>query len=159
MKPVPIPKITFINIVNLTKKVNWNVESNECWIWDGAFTSHKLGARSRPSVRIDKKGLLAARIIYYLWFGKDPGTLFVCHTCDNASCVNPAHLWLGTHTDNMIDMASKGRAKNPQTQKTHCPQGHEYNSENTYYGMRKGCQVRQCRICGRERKRKLLSIH
>lgn len=50
------------------------------------------------------------RVAYAHFYDEDPGEMFVCHTCDNPKCVNPAHLWLGTRTDNAQDMVAKGRA-------------------------------------------------
>jgi HNH endonuclease len=73
--------------------------------------------------------------------GAIPDGLQVCHACDNPRCCNPAHLFLGTQLDNLLDMISKGR--NVNASKTDCPQGHPYDEANTYRDKR----GRHCRAC------------
>lgn len=69
-----------------------------------------------------------------------------CHHCDNTSCCNLKHLYVGDRHTNMQDCVSRGR--NPQANKTHCPNGHEYTVANTYIHSVSG---RQCRLCQRSR--------
>lgn len=78
-----------------------------------------------------------------------PETPHVLHHCDTPSCYEVAHLWLGTHQDNMLDCAAKGR--NAWAKKTHCPAGHPYDEENTFLNPTTGS--RQCRTCTRAQKR------
>ena len=84
---------------------------NECWEWLGAkdkdgygtFTILKDGKRLKFRVH---------RISYLLEIGKFDFKLLVLHTCDNPPCVNPKHLFLGTHLDNTRDCIRKGRKAN-----------------------------------------------
>ncbi len=100
------------------------------------------------------------RVAYALAYGPIPDGMFVCHRCDVPICINPAHLFLGTHDENMADMVAKKRRQllrangSPRpsrsgvpspSKRTHCPQGHPYSSENTL--IVNGC--RNCAICKR----------
>lgn len=76
-----------------------------CWMWRGGAT-----AAGYPNVLVDGVHKPAHRVAYELAKGTIPAGMFICHTCDNPRCCNPAHLWVGTHNDNMADMVAKGRA-------------------------------------------------
>ena len=80
---------------------------DQCWEW---FAGKDTGGYGQLHVAKNKK-ILATRFSWMLFRG-NPGALFVLHTCDNPSCVNPSHLWLGTQIDNMRDRTTKGRAAN-----------------------------------------------
>jgi len=82
-------------------------ESNGCWLWIGDVTNRWGYGRFGPG----RKVRLAHRVSYIAFNGQIPTGLRVLHTCDVPRCVNPAHLFLGTDTDNMRDMASKGRIR------------------------------------------------
>lgn len=72
-------------------------------------TSHRYNTNGYPQLKVNNKKKLISRLTYEQCFGEIPDGIFVCHTCDNPHCINPEHLFLGTHTDNMRDKCVKGR--------------------------------------------------
>jgi hypothetical protein len=96
-------------IVRLERKYTPEPNSG-CWLWFGSVNDDGYG-RVRGE---DKKTKSAHRESYRLYRGEFDPKLQVLHHCDNPSCVNPDHLFLGTVTDNMQDMKRKGRGKSPQ---------------------------------------------
>ena len=81
---------------------------NNCWVWTG--TRHVHPTHDYGIFHYDGKRVRAHRFSYECYNGYFDKKLFVCHKCDNPGCINPNHLFLGTHADNMKDMSDKGRA-------------------------------------------------
>lgn len=82
-------------------------EDHECWPWKGQLNA---GGYGMFYVSGRRTGVLVTRIAYYLANKTIADDQFVCHSCDNPTCCNPKHLWLGTHKQNIGDMWQKGRA-------------------------------------------------
>lgn len=111
--------------------------TDECWPWTGVRDANNYGYFTPAN----GKRMRATRFSVALHSGPFDQRLHILHSCDNPACVNPAHLRLGTHAENMAEMAVRGRT--PNSRKTHCPQGHPYDETNTY----RWGGYRYCRAC------------
>jgi hypothetical protein len=93
-----------------------------CWDWIAAKMPNGRGEIGYKDKDGKWKYKYAYRVSYEIYKGTIPPDMLVCHTCDNPSCVSPAHLWLGSVQDNSNDMVIKGRSthgeKNPMSKLT-----------------------------------------
>lgn len=137
---------------------NVQVTPAGCWEWmgpkdrEGGYGSLRIGGRRFG------KTLKAHRLAFMLHHGlsKIPYGLHVMHSCDNPPCINPAHLSLGTRSDNMRDAGAKGRNSTVgKSRLTHCVRGHELAGDNVYLTTEGHRRCRKCvRITENERRRR-----
>lgn len=135
-------------------KVDRSGGPDACWTWLGATAGRGYAVgRGYGSFWFNGRNHRAPRIAWSIRHGKPfPEKLLACHTCDNPVCVNPAHIFVGTCSENLLDAVKKGRHKfyagvaGWQKSLTECQRGHPFTPDNTLinsYGNRK------CRICQR----------
>ncbi len=113
-----------------------------CWQWVGAIGTHGYGR-----FRADGKTQQAHRVSYTVHKGPIPAGLDLDHLCRNRGCVNPDHLEPVTRRENLLRGETFTAAN---AAKTHCPQGHPYDEENTMIDS----GGRKCKICNREKVRR-----
>lgn len=83
---------------------------NGCWGWTGFFNTFGYALFKCNALR-NGMTFAASRASWIIHYGEiSSRKIFVLHKCDNRKCVNPDHLFLGSHKDNMKDMKDKGRA-------------------------------------------------
>ena len=133
---------------------------NECWHWTGAVNRWGYAV---VETTVGNKSNRLARIMYELVIGPIPDGLVLdhlCHTrdetcpggasCPHHRCVNPSHLEPVTVAENNL----RGRSQwAVNARKTHCPQGHPYDEQNTRFKKYRGGIVRVCKTCAREQRR------
>lgn len=87
------------------RKIEYKIDENNCFI----CTSHKPDSYGYFRIKENKEVKMLHRVIYEECFDSIPNGYMVRHRCDNPSCINPEHLEVGTHRDNMDDRDNRNR--------------------------------------------------
>ena len=135
---------TYIESVKKRLLANRLITDSGCWLWSGSWRGQGYGSISflGKTYSVHK---VSMQVFKLLEFKRD---LNVLHKCDVKLCFNPEHLYCGTVSTNLYDAYERGQKIAPNLNKTHCPHGHEYTLDNTYYNKFGG---RSCKICVKAR--------
>ena len=96
----------------MLEKVQWHgytEGAGGCWDWAGS-----INPKGRPILNHQGRTIQAHRATYMVWVGDIPEGLQINHLCDRPVCVNPDHLYAGTHQENMDDKVLRGRWRGHQ---------------------------------------------
>ena len=124
-------------VVRFMRFVDKQAGDDGCWLWTGGLNWDGYGSFNNAVTTVR-----AHCFAYGQFVGVIGNGLELDHLCQTRACVRPDHLEAVTHLENVR------RARNFNTEKTHCVQGHEFNDENTAFRVRLS-GGRYCRACKR----------
>ena len=103
-----------MDIGKFWEHVDKSAGPDACWLWTAAKSHNGYGRFALPG-KNGRKGrkVQAHRLAWTVTNGAIPDGLEACHRCDNPACVNPAHLFIATHLENVRDCINKGRINRP----------------------------------------------
>lgn len=132
-----VPK--FIPVIERFNKYTMPEPMSGCWLWIGARNQDGYGTFST------KEYDSAHRFSYEYHKTKIKDGYEIDHLCKNRACVNPDHLDMVTHAENIKRASYKKNHRNKV--KTHCKRGHEFSGENYYIENWRGIFMRKCKVC------------
>ncbi len=137
---------------DLERFMRYVEQSCGCWLWTGA-ADRRVGSRDTYGrFRIAGQTVRAHRFLYSVVVGAIPQGLCVRHACDTPACVNPQHLLVGTHAENMSDMARRGRANGRLRGIQVCVSGRHPLAGDNLKVTQEGRRL--CRACRKETERR-----
>lgn len=128
-----------------------------CWNWTACCWrergADRYGCVYLPSYCAPRIRFQAHRISWIITNGRFPDEgMLVCHACDNMKCCNPAHLHLGTQSQNIKECVVRGRYLNGHSRRTQCLRGHPFDEANTRRYLSPSGPRRICLACLRLRR-------